>query len=103
MQHTIPTKQKDILNTQNSTEENHTNNSNSNYEREQIPNTPFWIIGDLENGYSLIMGKWKLTTESHKTKLDLKEWMIKNRWNIILSMIICVTQDIKEQIQTPKL
>lgn len=97
MQAITHTPQKDILNTQNSTEENHTNNSNSNYEREQIENTPFWVIGTQEEGYNLIMGKWKLTTTPHKTKNDLKLWMNKNKWNLILTMIICATQDIHDQ------
>lgn len=90
-------KHSELLHTQDNTEENHTNNSNSIYERRQLKNTPFWIIGDQEQGYNLIMGKWKLTTEPHKTIEDLREWMIKNKWNIILSMIICATQDIHDQ------
>lgn len=90
----MSTKHTQLLSIQNSVEE--TPKSNSNYERKKIENTPFWIIGDPDNGYNLIMGKWKLTPQTHKTKYELMQWMNKNKYNLILSMIICATQDIHD-------
>lgn len=90
------TKHTELLNIQNSADEIHKQNSPL-IEREQIPNSPFWIIGDKENGYNLIMGKWKLTQEPIAEKEHVTLWIRQNRWNLILSMIICVTQDIHDQ------
>lgn len=86
-------KQRELLATQTTAENNHKENSPL-IERQQIENTPFWIIGNKETGYNLVMGKWKLTTQPHKTKNDLKKWMNKNHWNLTLTMIICATNDL---------
>jgi len=73
-----------------------------NFEREQIEKTPFWVIGNKEQGYNLIMGKWKLNTEPFQAKSQLKAWMNTDHWNIILSMIICVTNDLQNTTTTPQ-
>ena len=38
--------------------------------RKLLPNTPFWVIGGPENGYNIIMGKWKLTKEPICKNID---------------------------------
>lgn len=58
-------------------------------EREQIPNTPFWIIGNKTDGYYLVMGKYRLT-EVKNTKEEVKTHLLENIWHVILSMIIAV-------------
>lgn len=92
----MTTTQQELLQSQTSAEKTNGNNPNSNWSREQIEKTPFWVIGNEEQGYNLIMGKWKLTIEPFKTKNELKKWMNSNHWNIILSMIICATEDMKK-------
>lgn len=63
-------------------------------QRIQIPGTPFWAIGNKEKGYNLIMGKYKLTSETITDLEKLNQWLIDNQWKVTLSMIICATTDI---------
>ena len=74
--------------------------------RKLLPNTPIWIIGEHENGYNLILGKWKLTKEPICKGIldyDLLENMCHKhldtfKWDYITSMIIAISTD----ILTPK-
>lgn len=74
--------------------------------RIQLENTPFWIIGNDEKGYNIILGKWKLNKEplyrEHDPLIDewqetperiAKNWLETNLYDIILSMIIAITTD----------
>lgn len=89
----------------NSDSKNGVTTSTPNWEREQIPGTPFWIVGNNDKGYNIIMGKWKLTQEEiyNDVQAPLQQlahhWLQNNTYNTILSMIICVTTDIEKQKQ----
>lgn len=80
---------------------------NKNWTRLQIDGTPFWVIGNDQEGYNIIMGKWKLTNEPINCYQfndgpiieQALTWLDENKWNTILSMIICVTTDIEKQKQ----
>lgn len=62
-------------------------------EREQIERTPFWIIGNKEEGYFLTMGKYRLT-DTGCSKEDIYEMLHANdKWDLILKMILCVIGD----------
>lgn len=83
----------------NSNLKNGVTTSTPNWEREQIPGTPFWIIGNEEQGYNVIMGKWKLSPTTLTSKNKCRLWLQQEQWSTILSMIICVTTDINNQKQ----
>lgn len=83
---------------------------NKNWIRLQIQDTPFWVIGNNEQGYNIIMGKWKLTNEpiftdpealNHEESIiyEAERWLLHNQWNVTLSMIICIITDINNQKQ----
>lgn len=92
--------QQELLSTQNSADQTHTNKQDSSkpiHERVQLPGTPFWIVGNQETGYHLTMGKYKLTQEPFKTKDDVQIWLLENQWNVTLSVALCAASDINEQ------
>lgn len=60
-------------------------------EREQLEGTPFWIIGNNEEGYFLAFGKFKMT-ERYKTKDEVIEYLNSNEYNIIAQMILCTLE-----------
>lgn len=65
-------------------------------ERDQLEGTPFWIVGNKENGYNLVMGKWRLNDKPFKTKNKLMDWMITDAWNLTVQMQICICEDMKK-------
>lgn len=86
----MSTKQREQLNTQNNVNGDFNLDSGEQLiEREMVKGSPYWIIGDKENGYFLTFGKWQLT-ERQKTKLDVVLYLEDNKWDIILKTILCV-------------
>lgn len=71
-------------------------------ERQQVRNTPFWIVGNKIDGYYLLMGKYRLS-EVFNTIDEVQQWHEQNTWNIILSMIIAVNHTDKQLVETPNL
>lgn len=55
--------------------------------RDQIPNTPFWIVGNEEKGYKLTWGKYTFTTEPHKTINEAVNWYETHPWEITMHLI----------------
>lgn len=90
MQKQTITKQKDILNTQENAEETNKENS-SLIVREQIPNTPFYIIKNLENKWFLVMGDHRIT-ELKETKEEALDELENNKWFITMSMAAIVLE-----------
>lgn len=91
------TKHMDISNTPKSAE----TKDKENYpliEREQIENTPFWIVGNDEIGYKLTWGKFTFNDEPLKTKEECAEWFKVNQWTIILHMIAIGIAQSKNQL-----
>lgn len=56
-------------------------------EREKIPNTPFWIVGNEERGYKLTWGKYTFMDEPAKTMEDTYEWYVTHMWEITMHLI----------------
>lgn len=86
----MSTSQQEQLNTQKNVEEQH-NSSSSNHlwEREQIHGSPYWINGNIEQGYMITFGKWQLT-DKVPSKLDAILYLENNKYDIILKTILCV-------------
>lgn len=100
----------ELLQLQTNAEKTNTNKDSSPLiEREQIPNTPFWIIGNKDDGYHIIMGKYRITNEIldltrylehgngepeiHLALTEAQTWLENNQWNVILSMaLIAITE-----------
>lgn len=80
------------------------------FEREQIPNTPFWIIGNPEVGYHITMGRYKITySEMHADDIIqamtiAKGWLENNKWDVILTVALCAITDVtyKDEFKTKK-
>lgn len=70
--------------------------------RIQLENTPFWVIGTRTQGYSVIMGKYRMNKEpigfgifDEQTIIhEIEQWLEENKWNIQMSIAICVTTDL---------
>lgn len=56
-------------------------------EQHEIQNTPFKAIGNKERGYFLALGANRLSQE-FKNPDELTEALEKNKWNIILNLIV---------------
>lgn len=63
-------------------------------EREEIKGSPYWIIGNDDEGYFLGFGKWRLT-ELMKTKEDVLEHLRTNKYNVILQTVMAVIEVMK--------
>ena len=50
--------------------ENQQDNKDYLIERNQIENTPFWLIGNEEIKYHLVLGKHRLTSETIEKKIQ---------------------------------
>lgn len=95
-------KQHELLATQNNIEKKNTsNNDSSNYTRQQLNGTPFWIIGNEEEGYKLTMGKYKISN-TMATPEDIETWMITHQWDVVLSIALCAYTDLENQKNTKK-
>lgn len=87
----MSTKQRELLASQLNANEPNNFPSGQIVEREQIENTPFWIVGNKERGYFLAFGKFQMTEEV-PNKLDVILNLEKDRWNVLVKMIVCVTE-----------
>lgn len=88
----MSTKQREQLNIQGNVES--PDNSNSSTEitfRENLPGTPYWVVGNKEKGYILTFMKWQLT-DKMKTPLDIELYLEANKYDIILKTIICIIE-----------
>lgn len=92
---TTPT-QGELLHTQLNVDETHKQESSSKLiEREQIPDTPFWIYGSEEKGYFLVMGNNKMS-ETKETKEEAVELIIKEPFMLVLRMITAVFEKLEQ-------
>lgn len=108
------TKQSDILSTQTSTESKTNSKSTSseiisdgngplygNFKLEEtqiiepIPNTPFILIGNQEQGYTITINKYRLI-EPKPTKEEALAAIEIEKWNIIANVIIVTNSIIEE-------
>lgn len=91
MSNTTNKKQKDILNTQTNVEENQNKENSTLIVRERIPNTPFYIIRNLENQWFIVMGDHRIT-ELKETKEEALDELEDNRWFITMSIAAIVLE-----------
>lgn len=66
-------------------------------EKHPIEGTPFWAIGNKDDGYHLVLGRYRLTQHPAENLEQLKEWMDNNTYHILLQMIIAVMNDREKQ------
>lgn len=59
-------------------------------EQHELENTPFKAIGNKERGYFLALGANRLSKE-FKNPDELKEALETNRWNIIINLIVQIS------------
>lgn len=68
-------------------------NSTELIERHHIPDSPFMVITNTEDGLSYgVMGKYRMT-ELYNSKEECIEEMSKITWNRIIQVIICLNHD----------
>lgn len=82
-------------NAEDQTRENSLNEKSQIIEREQLKGTPFWII-KTEQGWFLVMGENRLS-EVMPTKERVKGWLLNNQWQVIMQIIVIVTNKIKQE------
>lgn len=58
----------------------------------QIEKTPFWIIGERDEGYYLVIGNNRLT-DPLKSVQEVREYLEENKWMVMLQMIMVVMGD----------
>lgn len=88
-------KQQELLQSQTNTE-NPNSTSSKLIEREQMNDTPFWIIGNQENGYIGTLGKYQIT-ENFPTKEAVTQHIETKVWEIMLKIAGIVAADLIEQ------
>lgn len=69
--------------------------------KEEIPQTPFWIIGNQEKGYFLAMGNHKLC-DTQKTIEQVKDYYDNHQWELTMQMAFIVFTDMLNQYQIDK-
>lgn len=87
-------KQAELLASQTNAEnpDNSISDSKPLIEKEPFPGTPFWLIGNQDNGYFLAMGQHKLSN-NFNTKQQVREFLLYNQWDIILTMNLVIIQN----------
>lgn len=65
--------------------------------REKIEGTPFYVVGNEEKGYMGTFNRYQVTTP-FKTPEEVVDHIEKEKFNIILTMVLCVL-DRKELLQ----
>lgn len=92
MQHSTNPEQREPFTSQSGAETENSKNSPLMI-REQIPNTPFYIVGTQETGYWITWGKFRFNEEliPDDPALDLadiaQEWILNHQWEITLHLI----------------
>jgi hypothetical protein len=95
-------KQQELLQEQTGGENDHTKQQSGKlWDREQIEHSPFWIVGNKEQGYHITMGKYRLTLENEPlpTALDARIWLETHKWDVILSVALCAYTDMTYKTQ----
>lgn len=67
--------------------------TNKLFDKEQIEGSPFWAIGNKQNGYYLTMRNIRLSEKLNSIK-EVKEYLQNNSYNCIIAGILCIL-DIK--------
>lgn len=80
-------KQAELLASQISAEDQNKGDSSNLVYREQIENTPFWIISTNDKDYFLVMGNHRLT-EPQDTAQKVKIKLIENMWEIMMNVTL---------------
>lgn len=95
-------KQSELLDTLTNVQKTNTTNKPL-FEREQLPGSPFWLIGNSEQGYNITMGKYKITQEPFKAEtipdalILAYRWLDNNQWDVVLTIALCAITDIENQ------
>lgn len=59
-----------------------------------VPNTPFQMIGNKKQGWAITLGQYMLT-EPKPTKTECEIHFRRNRWHIIMNMILVMPEILK--------
>lgn len=65
--------------------------------REKLDDTPFYVIGNEEQGYFLAFGKFRLT-EPRETIDEAKNMLYDKMWDIILKLVLCSHELVVENL-----
>lgn len=83
-------------NTLSNGEKTHNNDSSEQVElNEEIPYTPFRVVGNKEKGYFIALGLHRLT-EYQKTQEQAIQLLDNNMWLIIANMMVTIIQQNEE-------
>lgn len=79
-----------------SEEDRNKQHSTETLERRQILGTPFWTVGNEEQGYCICLGKFRIS-EIHKNGWEAEEALEKEKWSIILNSIAVMLENYQNQ------
>ena len=92
MSKSMKSEQSELLSTQSNVEENQNREVSSELlERETVKGTPFWIVGNQDEGYFLAFSKYKLTHKKESKKAVLDELNFE-MWNIVSKLVILLME-----------
>lgn len=97
MSHSTTTKPTDILHTLRNGEGSPKPESTSLIVREKIENSPFYVIGNEEKGYMIVLGK-NIVTDPVPTIEECKQQLQTGMWNIILKVAAIVHEAIAKEV-----
>lgn len=93
------TEQRDILQSTMNVEGVHNENSSTSeqlIERMKVDGSPFTVIGEVNEGYFLAFGRYRLT-ERFKTKELVITHLMMEQYNIMMKMVAIMIQIDKER------
>lgn len=71
------------------------------YQNEPIEGTPFWIVGNNEEGFIITLGKYRVSKVKYDTVDDCYEALETDMWNIAFNMIVSIIEMDQERKQSP--
>lgn len=101
----MSTTQRELLESQSTTAEQHTDNQNSSpkntqlVEKEHVKGTGFDIVGNEEHGYFVALGKYRLCA-NQKNKAVCEGMIKRKEWELILGLIGACFQAEQELTQS---
>lgn len=64
--------------------------SDKKYATEPVENTPFWIVGNTEEGFAITLGQYRVSQGLYKTAADAKDAIYERDWNILFNTVIAI-------------
>lgn len=71
------------------------------YHREPMEGTPFYLVGNNEEGYIITMGKYRVSKRKYPTIIETYGALEVDKWEILFNMIVS-TIEMNEERNKPE-